>query len=316
MPTVPCHNDLLAENYLDDGERLWLVDWEYSGNNDPAFELGNTAQELGYGPAQVEGCAPRTSAYPALLGRMHLQMIMSDVGWTLWAAIQARISTIDYDFTGWAEERWARAAAAWTDPIRGLAARRVSGRVNLGSRVSNLACRMPSTRWFESSETIWRQDAVRNHRRVPCARYIDAGLGFEDASKPAEGVERSSADVTTRTGRVFEPPRIAHFATIGPGGVPWVRPIWYVWEDGALFFTTRLRARRTGADIAAGSASAVSIASEGHPYQAVLARGVAEVWTVDQDAWFERFARRYGVYPGWYNDAILGRGSRHLATSS
>ena len=102
----------------------------------------------------------------------------------------------------------------------------------------------------------------------------------------------------------LEPPRIAHFATIGPGGLPWVRPVWYVWEDGALFFTTRLRARRTGADIAAGSASAVSIASEGHPYQAVIARGVAAVWLLDRDAWLERFARRYGAYPGWYHDAL------------
>ena len=48
LATVPCHNDLLAENYLDDGERLWIVDYEYSGNNDPAFELGNTCQELGW----------------------------------------------------------------------------------------------------------------------------------------------------------------------------------------------------------------------------------------------------------------------------
>jgi thiamine kinase-like enzyme len=116
--TVPCHNDLLAENYLDDGARLWLVDWEYSGNNDPAFELGNTAQELGYDAAQVEelcaGYFGETSA--PHLARMRLQMIMSDVGWTLWAAIQARISTIDYDFTGWAEERWARATAALDGP--------------------------------------------------------------------------------------------------------------------------------------------------------------------------------------------------------
>jgi thiamine kinase-like enzyme len=117
-PTVPCHNDLLADNYLDDGERLWLVDWEYSGNNDPTFELANTAQELGWDEARTrELCA----AYfgdesPALLARMHLQMIMSDVGWTLWAAIQARISTIDYDFSGWAEERWARATAALDGP--------------------------------------------------------------------------------------------------------------------------------------------------------------------------------------------------------
>jgi hypothetical protein len=47
---------------------------------------------------------------------MHLQMIMSDVGWTLWAAIQARISTIRYDFWGWALERWTRATAMIDGP--------------------------------------------------------------------------------------------------------------------------------------------------------------------------------------------------------
>jgi thiamine kinase-like enzyme len=115
LAAVPCHNDLLAENYLDDGSRLWIVDYEYSGNNDPTFELGNTAQELGFDAArQEELCAAYFGeATPALVARMHLQMIMSDVGWTLWAAIQAAISSIDYDFRGWAEERWARASAAF-----------------------------------------------------------------------------------------------------------------------------------------------------------------------------------------------------------
>jgi len=118
LPGVPCHNDLLAENYLDDGSRLWIVDYEYSGNNDPTFELGNTCQELGFG---ADRAAELCTAYfgaadDALLARMHLQMIMSDIGWTLWAAIQARISTIDYDFWGWAEERWARAAANLAGP--------------------------------------------------------------------------------------------------------------------------------------------------------------------------------------------------------
>lgn len=118
LPTVPCHNDLLAENYIDDGERLWIVDYEYSGNDDPTFELGNTAQELGFDDARgAELCAAYFGdATPALLARMRLQMIMSDVGWTLWAAIQAQISAIDYDFTGWAEERWARAAAMIDGP--------------------------------------------------------------------------------------------------------------------------------------------------------------------------------------------------------
>jgi len=115
LPTVPCHNDLLAENYLDDGRRLWIVDYEYSGNNDPTFELGNTAQELGFDAArQEELCAAYFGeAAPAMLARMRLQMIMSDVGWTLWAAIQAAISSIDYDFWGWAEERWGRASSAF-----------------------------------------------------------------------------------------------------------------------------------------------------------------------------------------------------------
>ena len=118
LPTVPCHNDLLAENYLDDGERLWLVDYEYSGNNDPTFELGNTCQEQGWDEGRIrELCSAYFGeATDALLARMRLQMIMSDVGWTLWAAIQAAISTIDYDFYGWAEERWGRAQAAIDGP--------------------------------------------------------------------------------------------------------------------------------------------------------------------------------------------------------
>jgi hypothetical protein len=62
----------------------------------------------------------------------------------------------------------------------------------------------------------------------------------------------------------LEAPRIAHFATAGLDGAPWVRPVWCIWEDGAFFFTTTLRARRTGADVAAGSDVAISIASEFH----------------------------------------------------
>ena len=121
LPSVPAHNDLLAENYLDDGERLWIVDYEYSGNADPTFELGNTSQELGFDGDRIAAlCAAYFGeASPRLLARMRLQMIMSDVGWTLWAAIQARISTIDYDFMGWADERWARAAAALDGPDLG-----------------------------------------------------------------------------------------------------------------------------------------------------------------------------------------------------
>ena len=109
--TVPCHNDLLAENYIDDGSQLWIVDYEYSGNNDPCFELGNTCQEQQFDTPRIEALCSAYfgSARPDKLARMQLNMIMSDVGWTLWAAIQASISGIDFDFWGWAVERWARA---------------------------------------------------------------------------------------------------------------------------------------------------------------------------------------------------------------
>jgi thiamine kinase-like enzyme len=118
LATVPCNNDLLAENYIDDGQLLWLIDYEYSGNNDPCFELGNTCQEQQYGEDQiVEMCAAYFGAsYPDKLARMKLNMIMSDAGWCLWAAIQAKISKIEFDFWGWAVERWDRAEAKLDSP--------------------------------------------------------------------------------------------------------------------------------------------------------------------------------------------------------
>ncbi len=111
LPTVPCNNDLLAENYMLVGDSLRLIDYEYSGNNDPCFELGNTCQELKYDESCIaEVCAAYFgSASPDKIARMKLNMIMSDVGWGLWAAIQAKISKIEYDFWGWATERWGRA---------------------------------------------------------------------------------------------------------------------------------------------------------------------------------------------------------------
>jgi thiamine kinase-like enzyme len=111
LPTVPCNNDLLAENYIDDGRQLWLIDYEYSGNNDPTFELGNTCQEMQFNDSQIaEVCTAYFGEATAdKIARMRLNMIMSDVGWGLWAAIQAQISTIDFDFWNWAIERWGRA---------------------------------------------------------------------------------------------------------------------------------------------------------------------------------------------------------------
>ncbi len=111
LPAVPCHNDLLCENFIDDGVALRIVDYELSGNNDPCFDLGNTAQEAEF---DDELRAALCEAYfgrldERQLARMNLFALMSDVGWTLWGAIQANISAIDYDFKGYYEARWERA---------------------------------------------------------------------------------------------------------------------------------------------------------------------------------------------------------------
>ncbi len=104
----------------------------------------------------------------------------------------------------------------------------------------------------------------------------------------------------------LEEVHLAHFATVGPDGRPRVRPIWYLYADGAFWFTTRLEARRTGADVAAGSPAAISIASEERPYRAVLAHGTPEVWRKDARRWLERIATRYGEAEGrrWLAGAL------------
>jgi thiamine kinase-like enzyme len=113
LPSVPCHNDLLCENFIDDGSVLRIVDYELSGNNDPCFDLGNTAQEAEFDDelraALCESYFGRSD--PQQLARMNLFALMSDVGWTLWGAIQAKISTIDYDFKAYYTARWVRAVA-------------------------------------------------------------------------------------------------------------------------------------------------------------------------------------------------------------
>jgi thiamine kinase-like enzyme len=108
MASAPCHNDLIAENVIDDGNLLRLVDFEYSGNNDPCFELGNAAQSLEYNKARtVELC---TAYFGELrrswFARVHLFALASHLAWTLWSAIQNKFSKVAYDFWDNAYYHW------------------------------------------------------------------------------------------------------------------------------------------------------------------------------------------------------------------
>ncbi|MDX6374598.1 MAG: hypothetical protein QOD98_3586 [Nocardioidaceae bacterium] len=117
-PTVPCNNDLLAANFIDDGERVWLIDYEYSGNNDPCFELGNTTTECNFAPEQTEALTEAYFGTPsrADLARVRLQALCSQYGWSLWGFIQAATSPMDFDFHGWGMERFDKAEATFRGP--------------------------------------------------------------------------------------------------------------------------------------------------------------------------------------------------------
>ncbi|MCP4211122.1 MAG: phosphotransferase [Halieaceae bacterium] len=108
---VPCHNDLVPENVMDDGNRVFLLDFDYSGNNDPCFDLGSISVEAGYNDTQVRELARAYYglASETIMARIHLHGILGDVGWSLWSVIQAQISDIDFDFKAYGLMRWNRA---------------------------------------------------------------------------------------------------------------------------------------------------------------------------------------------------------------
>jgi len=117
-PTVACNNDLLAGNFIDDGEQIRIIDYEYAGNNDPCFELGNIASECHLTDDQLDHLV--TSYYGQRLvnklARARLQALMSQYGWTLWASIQEATSDIDFAYWPWGMEKYERAAETFRGP--------------------------------------------------------------------------------------------------------------------------------------------------------------------------------------------------------
>jgi len=107
-PLVPCNNDLLAENFLDDGQKIWIIDYEYSGMNEASFEIGNLASESGLSEEDLtELCnAYWQAALPAKIARARAWSMVARYGWVLWASIQEAISKKDFDFRTWGMKKW------------------------------------------------------------------------------------------------------------------------------------------------------------------------------------------------------------------
>jgi thiamine kinase-like enzyme len=104
----------LCENFLDDGERMWLVDWEYSGMNDPIWDLGDLSVEADFGDAEDQ---EMMEAYcggavaPAVFARMVIYKAMCDLLWTLWGLIQHANDNPAEDFWAYAVKRFERCKA-------------------------------------------------------------------------------------------------------------------------------------------------------------------------------------------------------------
>ncbi len=114
-----CHCDPLCENFLDLDTRMWIVDWEYSGMNDPMWDLGDLSVEGGFDEAQDEemlGAYFNGDIPNADRGRMVIYKAMCDLLWTLWGLIQLANNNPVDDFRAYADGRFARCKTLMAEP--------------------------------------------------------------------------------------------------------------------------------------------------------------------------------------------------------
>ncbi|HET9119855.1 MAG TPA: choline/ethanolamine kinase family protein [Solirubrobacterales bacterium] len=108
---VPCHNDLLAGNFLRGSERIWVVDWEYAGMGDRYFDLANFAINNELSPAQHPDLLAdyfSEDATPRRLATLRLMLFMSDFREAMWGVVQTVASDLDFDFKDYAATHFAR----------------------------------------------------------------------------------------------------------------------------------------------------------------------------------------------------------------
>jgi thiamine kinase-like enzyme len=110
------HNDLLAANFIDDGKRLWLVDWEYAGFNSPLFDLGGLASNSELPPEQAEQALSLYFGKPVddqLRRRAAAMTAASLLRETMWSMISEIHSTVDFDYAAYTAENLRRFEAAY-----------------------------------------------------------------------------------------------------------------------------------------------------------------------------------------------------------
>ena len=120
---TPCHNDLLNANFINDGERIRIVDWEYAGMGDPFFDLGNvavnhelSADEEALVLAAYDGLPDGGSPAPQRLARLRLMRVVSDFREAMWGVLQQGLSSLDVDFVAYADDHFARLLGAAAEP--------------------------------------------------------------------------------------------------------------------------------------------------------------------------------------------------------
>jgi thiamine kinase-like enzyme len=126
----PCHNDLLNANFIDDGTRIRIVDWEYAGMGDPFFDLGNFSINHELDPdedAQLLAAYDGAPGRPDRLARLTLMRVVSDFREAMWGVLQQGISTLDIDFVAYAGEHFDRLLANARTPAFERALREAAG---------------------------------------------------------------------------------------------------------------------------------------------------------------------------------------------